>query len=361
MIQAVNTTSSVSTVALIALGSLSIAWAATGLVRRYALARAILDVPNHRSSHSVPTPRGGGAAIVVAFAAGLLALGVLEIVAISSIVGIGGGAVLIAIIGWVDDRHGVPARYRFLVQVGAAIWALWWIGGFPYFAIGAAKLRLGIAGPVLAVLGIVWYTNLFNFMDGIDGIAGGQAATCGAFGAILLFLAGHLDLAAVALVIAAASIGFLFWNWSPARIFMGDVGSSMLGFTFATLAISAENAGAVPLGISLLLGATFIVDATVTLVRRIARGAKWYEAHRSHAYQRAVQSGFTHAQVSGTVIGLNVAIGAALVATRESPQTQLLVFVIGTVAVIALYLLVERRMAMDSPRATTPQAAAEGG
>lgn len=355
MMDPLNSTAAAA-VAWIALGALGVSWGATGLVRRYALARAILDVPNHRSSHTIPTPRGGGAAIVLAFAVGLAALGFFGIATMSHIAGIGGGAILIALIGWVDDRRSVAARYRFLVQVGAAVWALWWIGGLPVVGIGNTKLHLGLAGSLLAVIGTVWYTNLFNFMDGIDGIAGSQAATCGTVAAILLFLAGRLDLAAIALLVAAASIGFLIWNWSPARIFMGDVGSSMLGFVFATLAIGAENTGAVPLGVSLLLGAFFILDTTITLFRRVARGAKWYEAHRSHAYQRAVQSGFTHAQVSATVIVANVAIGCALIVTRNSSSGQIATVVGGILAVAALYLFVERRKPMhDQPTVTSTE------
>jgi Fuc2NAc and GlcNAc transferase len=346
---------------LIVVALLVISWAATGVVRRYALSRAILDMPNHRSSHTIPTPRGGGAAIVFVFVGGLLSLHSIGLLDTPTALGIGGGAVLVSLIGWADDRRGVPALYRFLVQILAAVWAIWWLDGLPATTIGTKSLYLGFFGSALAVLGIVWCTNLFNFMDGIDGIAGAQAATAGVFSAALLIRGGNVGLGALSLVVAAASVGFLFWNWSPAKIFMGDVGSAMLGFVFAVIAVGGENSGALPLLVSLLLGGPFVVDATLTLLRRVQRGAKWYEPHRAHAYQRAVRFGLSHRQVSTITIAVNVVLGSLLVLTSSSPNYQLLVIVLGFVAVGTLYFCVERRLPMrvdDAPSASTSAAAA---
>lgn len=349
-----ETSITASAVAIITFASLLASWAGTALVRRYALDRAILDIPNHRSSHTVPTPRGGGAAILLAFLTGLAALAILGVIGIPEFAGIGGGAALIGVIGWVDDRRGVPPLYRALVQGAAAIWALWWLGGLSSVSVGGTSLHLGMVGSLFAALAIVWCTNLFNFMDGIDGIAGGQAATGGIAGGALLLAAGRLDLAAIAFLVAAASLGFLRWNWSPAKIFMGDVGSSMLGFVFATLAVAGENAGAVPLPVSVLLGGPFVLDATVTLTRRVFRGARWYEAHRSHAYQRAVQSGLSHQQVASAIIIVNLVLGFAVYSTRGAPPQQLAVVVIGFAALGVAYLCVERRLPMRDP--AEPQA-----
>jgi Fuc2NAc and GlcNAc transferase len=165
---------------------------------------------------------------------------------------------------------------------------------------------LGLAGSVGAALFIVWCVNLYNFMDGIDGIAAGQGVVAALAGAALCGARGDLGLACAALTVAGANAGFLVWNWAPARIFMGDVGSGLLGFLFAVLGLAAEREGAVPLLAWVLLFAPFVADATITLIRRVARREAWYAAHRSHAYQRAVQAGWPHARVSAATMALAV-------------------------------------------------------
>lgn len=201
----------------------------TGWTRRLAIARGLLDHPTARSSHEVPTPRGGGLAIVAALLLGTVVL--VLIGALERRTGIAFlGAVPVAWIGWLDDHGGVRARVRGLVHGLAAVWALAWLGGYSTLRLGASDLPLGLAGPVLAVIGIVWFVNLYNFMDGIDGLAAGEALTVGVAGSILLFNGGYPGLAAAALLAAAAGAGFLVWNWPPARIFMGDVGSGVLGY-----------------------------------------------------------------------------------------------------------------------------------
>ena len=180
---------------------------------------------------------------------------------------IGGGG-LVALVGWLDDRRGVHAAVRAVVHCVAAGWAVYLVGGLPSYSTGTEHVHLGAIGGLLAVLGIVWATNLYNFMDGIDGIAGGQALCAGVFGGALLLLSGSAGLASVAFLVAAATAGFLAWNWAPAKIFMGDVGSGFLGFTFGALAVASENDGGVPLLLWVLLLGVFVVDATVTLLRR---------------------------------------------------------------------------------------------
>ncbi|MDQ6959827.1 MAG: hypothetical protein Q9M27_02270, partial [Mariprofundaceae bacterium] len=174
--------------------------------------------------------------------------------------------------------------------------------------VGVWTLSLGWFGNVLAALGIVWLINLYNFMDGIDGLAGGEAVTVAVGGAILLGLGGAMDLALVALLLAAASGGFLIWNWPPARIFMGDVGSGFLGYVFAIIALASEKAGAVPAIVWVVLLAIFIFDATYTLMWRVLNGERWYAAHRSHAYQRLVQGGWSHLRVTNTLLCINILI-----------------------------------------------------
>lgn len=151
----------------------------------------------------------------------------------------------------------------------------------------------------------------------------------------------------VSLLIAAASAGFLIWNWAPAQIFMGDVGSGLLGFLFGVLAITSENTGSLSLTVWVLLLAVFIVDATLTLLRRVAHGERWYAAHKSHAYQRLVLSGLSHQWVSGSVIGINLALsGLAVIAVKYSALAPLLL-VLGCAVLTSIYIAVERRNPMS--------------
>jgi Fuc2NAc and GlcNAc transferase len=314
----------------------------SGLVRRYALARSLLDVPNERSSHSVPTPRGGGLAIALVVLAGLVLLATIGQVAPRTAVALGGGGALVAAVGWLDDRHrGLPAPVRLLAHAAAAVWTIAWLRGMPNLTVGAGVVSLGLGGALLAMLGIVWLTNLYNFMDGIDGLASGEAVTVGVAGALLL-APREPSLALVALLLAAAAAGFLVWNWPPARLFMGDVGSGFIGFLFGGLALASENAHALPALLWLVLLGPFFMDATITLLRRIARGERWYAGHRTHAYQRAVQGGWSHRRVTATVAALSAALGLLGPLVTRSPALlgPVLAAVAGGLAV--LYLVVER-------------------
>jgi Fuc2NAc and GlcNAc transferase len=276
-------------------------------VRRAALARGLLDVPNARSSHSVPTPRGGGLAIVLAATGGFLALYALHALPTRLLVALCGGGIAVAAVGFIDDRGALPARIRIAVHIAAAIWAVIWLGGLPALRTGSSVMELGWTGDVLAVLGVVWTLNLFNFMDGIDGIAASEAIIVSAGGGSLMLSAGlPPQVPAAALVFAAACSGFLPWNWPRARIFMGDVGSGYLGYTIAVLAIAATGDSPVFAWVWLLLGGAFFVDATVTLARRILRGEQPHVAHRSHAYQWLARRWGSHRPVTLAVIAVNM-------------------------------------------------------
>lgn len=239
-------------------------------VRAYSLRTRLLDVPGERSSHSLPTPRGGGAAFVpVILLCGIYLYysGEIPLSLLAALLG-GGGAV--ACIGWLDDRRGLSARLRFAVHCLAALWALLWVGA-------PGGLFPG-AGYAFFFLAIVWILNLYNFMDGIDGIAAGEAVVVGFCGAVLC--GGTAG--ALCLPVAGASLGFLYWNWPRAKIFMGDVGSGFLGFAFALAWVADAGEGFFVLPI--LLGC-FLVDATLTLAWRVFRREKWWKAHRLHVYQ----------------------------------------------------------------------------
>jgi Fuc2NAc and GlcNAc transferase len=279
----------------------------TGLVRRHAVRHGLIDVPNERSSHVTPTPRGGGLAIVVVTLSGAVVLAGTGVLRSAVAVAVLGGA-LVAWVGWLDDRRGVPAAIRVLAHFAAAAWALWWLGGMPMLIVGRESVSLGAFGWLLAAVAIVWAVNLTNFMDGIDGLAGTEAATVSLTAAALL-AAADPGVAALAAVTGAAALGFLGWNWQPARVFMGDVGSGFLGYLLAVLGVASENHGTLPVGIWILLYMVFAVDGTITLLRRAARGERWYAAHRSHAYQRAAQAGWSHARITLAVFALNVALG----------------------------------------------------
>jgi Fuc2NAc and GlcNAc transferase len=285
-----------------------IALVLTAVVRRWAIARQMVDVPNMRSSHSVPTPRGGGLAAVIAATFVLAALILVDLISARAFIALTLGSITVAAVGFVDDRRPVAPRLRLLVHVTAALWALYWLGGLPPLLIGEQLFTFGWNGYLLGLLGIVWTLNLFNFMDGIDGIAGSEAVFIGAAGAGIHYLvAGPGDLTLAAAVFAAACAGFLLWNWPPAKIFMGDVGSGYMGYMVAVLAVLAARDNPVSLLVWVILGGVFFVDATVTLVRRVARGERASEAHRSHAYQALARHWRGHRPVTIGVSLVNMA------------------------------------------------------
>lgn len=319
----------------------------SALARRYALARSLLDVPNERSLHAVPMPRGGGIAIALVVLAGLVLLALTGATEPRLAVAFGGGGALVAAVGWLDDRRGLAASTRLLAHVAAAAWTVAWLQGMPYLTVGAWAVHLGLPGALLAVLGVVWATNLYNFMDGIDGLAAAEAIVAGLAGALLL-APREPSLALVALLIAAAAGGFLVWNWPPARLFMGDVGSGFLGFVFGGLAVASENARVLPALVWLVLLGPFFADATVTLIRRMIRGERWLAAHRSHAYQRAVQAGWSHQRVTCAVAALTAALGlfGSLVTANAAFLAPVLAVSAGVLG--AIYWAVERWHPMRS-------------
>lgn len=296
-----------SEVALIGISAVVVSALLTGIVRKLALAHGLLDVPNARSSHSAVTPRGGGVSMALVTTAASVVLALLGTLQLNLLVTLVGGGTAVAVIGFLDDRHAASAGIRLAVHFAAAFWALIWIGGLPSLLFDDQILHLGWAGDVLAVLGIVWTLNLFNFMDGIDGIAASEGAFVAGGGALLTLLVGSsAGISAVGLVLGGTCVGFLLWNWPPAKIFMGDVGSGYLGFVIGVLALAATRDNPSALWTWVILGAVFFVDATVTLVRRLLRGERIYEAHRSHAYQWLARRWGSHKRVTTAVLVLNV-------------------------------------------------------
>lgn len=278
----------------------------TGGLRRYALARQLMDVPNARSSHSVPTPRGGGAAIVLCFLASLPALYLSGILTLSGMWALLGAGAWIALVGFLDDHGHIAARWRLLAHFIGAGWVLWLLGGLPALRVFGLDLNLGAFGYILGVLYLVWLLNLYNFMDGIDGIASVEAMCVCLGGALLYYLIGQPQAIVLPLFLAATVCGFLFWNFPPARIFMGDAGSGFLGIVLGTLSLHAAWVNPALLWCWLILLGVFIVDATWTLLRRLLRGERVHEAHRSHAYQYASRSFGRHLPVTLAVGAINL-------------------------------------------------------
>ena len=292
---------------LLTVAAFSLSLFITGLMKRYAQRADLLDVPNYRSSHRVATPRGGGLSFVLVFlvsVVGLYLVGGLSTAFLFSLL-IGGA--LIAGIGFMDDHQHVPALWRFLVQVAAASFAVEMCGGLPILQIGNRLVDLGVSGDVAAIVFTVWLINLYNFMDGIDGIAAVEAI-CVVGGALAISSgidAGESARSLLVVFVAAVS-GFLVWNWPPAKIFMGDVGSGFIGFVLAIFAIISSKQGLLPIWCWLILAGVFVVDSTVTLITRVINGEQWYAAHNNHAYQKASRRLDGHQPVTLLVLGINV-------------------------------------------------------
>ena len=218
-----------------------------------------------------------------------------------------GGGLAVALIGFIDDRHSLSVATRLAVHFLAALWALAWLGGLPPLRVGQHLISLGWVGYLLGACGIVWAVNLFNFMDGTDGIAASEAIFIALIGTLLVASPGNgAGVGLAALVFAAACGGFLLWNWPPASIFLGDVGSGYLGYVVVVLALSANRDNPVALWVWLVLGGAFFVDATVTLLRRLLRGERVHQAHRCHAYQWLARRWGSHRKVTLAVLTANL-------------------------------------------------------
>lgn len=282
------------------------AWLGVALVRRYAMHR-LLDLPNERSSHARPTPRGGGLGLTVAHLLGMLAASALQLVPGRLTAALLWGGSLVALIGFLDDHGHVRAPLRLGCHFLAFALAIWWLGGLPPVDFGWGAVDLGLAGTGLLLLYLTWFLNLFNFMDGIDGLAALQASTMAITAAALIWLTAGDAVGVLPLgMLAAATVGFLAWNWPPARIFMGDVGSGYLGFALGVLAHWTVVAGWLTVWSWLILGGTFLADATVTLLVRARDRAALAEAHRSHAYQRLSRHWGSHRRVTLVCAAVNL-------------------------------------------------------
>ena len=274
-------------------------WVFTGVLRHYALTKNLLDMPNARSSHLTPTPRGGGLAIAVTFLISIIVLTSIKHLEISTIIGFLIGGALVALAGFIDDHWRISVRWRLLVHFVVAGWILYWFDGLPLLSITGITVDMYWLGYLPLTIYLVWLLNLYNFMDGIDGIASIEAITVCIGGMVLYWLLDADSTSLIVLTLLIASVaGFLFWNFPRAKIFMGDAGSGFIGIIMGTFSIHSVLIDPVLFWCWLILLAAFIVDASLTLLRRVSKGARFYEAHRSHAYQHASIKYQSHVRVS---------------------------------------------------------------
>jgi Fuc2NAc and GlcNAc transferase len=267
-----------------------------------------MDIPNERSSHLTPTPRGGGIAFVAASLVGFILLLLNSELARADLLALCCAGAIVAIAGHLDDRQkisGAASRLGFHA-LGAIILV---VGiGFPsQISLFDRTVDTGVIGSILGVLYLVWLLNLFNFMDGTDGIAASEAIFVCVAGAILNFhVLSDINFSAAAIILASCTFGFLLYNWSPAKIFMGDVGSGYLGIAIGGLSLMAAKQQHELLWVWIILLAVFVSDATITLIRRLLRKQKPHVAHRSHAYQHLAIRFNSHAKVSLLLLAVNI-------------------------------------------------------
>ena len=314
---------------------LFLSFAGTFIIRSVAIQRNIMDIPNIRSSHNQPTPRGGGLAIALTWFIAVSILMLLNKIPDSLFAALFCG-IPITIIGLLDDIVTISPKFRLIVQVLCSSLAVFFLGGIASIDLGFTILHTSFLFSIAAVVGIVWFINLFNFLDGIDGYISVEI--------IFICLAAFFLLGVeLPLFLAAATAGFLLWNWQPAKIFMGDVGSTLLGFTIGVFTIYYQNLNQSSIVIWLMLTSLFWFDATLTLFRRLRNHEKLSQAHKKHAYQRIVQSGFSHQKTVVYSLAINLSIMGLVWLALEFPFMLLPLFGINVVFLYVVMRLVDNR------------------
>lgn len=309
----------------------------THLIKEYAKRKKIFSVPNKRSLHEEPTPRGGGLAIIMSWYIGITFIfftGKMEKDLYFALL----CGILLAVISLLDDITEIKPGIRLIVHFITAIAAFYFLGGLRPVIIPEIELNYTYIIYPVAVIGIVWFINLFNFMDGVDGFAAVQAFIM----SIVLFLFTNDQ---IPLILIASVAGFLYWNWPKARIFMGDVGSTQLGFILVILGIYYHNILEFSILNWIMLASPFWFDATLTLFRRWKNGEKVSQAHRKHAYQRIVQAGFSHQKVLVFLILINAVIILFILLYREIKVLQIPLFIL----TLILYYLITRMVDIRVP------------
>ncbi len=308
----------------------------TYLIRHFALRHKILDIPNERSSHTIPTPRGGGLAIVLTWYIGISILYYFNYLDRSLFFALISG-ILLAGVSIVDDLFNIPPAIRLSFQTITSIIAFAFLKGIePVSILGFEIDSLFFLYPVV-VIGIVWFINLYNFLDGIDGYASVEALFISS--AMYLITGDNLFLFLITPV-----IGFLFWNWPKAKIFMGDIGSTQLGFILIVLGIYFHNSSDLSIIHWLMLSSLFWFDATLTLFRRWKNKERVTIAHRKHAYQRAVQSGLSHLQTIILSVLINLIIVVLVIISRSYDFLVIPFFTVNLLFLYGITKLIDRKV-----------------
>lgn len=317
------------------IGAASLTWV---LIKFFTL-RRWLDEPDHRSAHVRPMPSAGGLGMLVPF---LLATGYFVTTgAMSAKTGLLlFGCLPIALVGLIDDFRRLSIRVRLPVQVASAVWVVYWVGELQAVPFGSWTLEHAAVLRLLAIVSFVWLLNLFNFMDGIDGLAATETGFVTLLSCLLVITAEDTSLITVASLTCAVAMGFLFWNWAPAKIFMGDTGSNFLAFVIGALALISLGNGSLNPWTWLLLLGIFVVDSSYTLLVRVLTRQRWYAAHSSHGYQVAARRLNSHQRVTLLALAINVGWLAPLawLATRH-PQAGLFLTALGWMPLVVLAAL----------------------
>lgn len=342
-------------IAVVIISCFLAAWLGVGIFRNYAIKTGLLDHPNHRSSHTIPTPRGGGIIFWLLWLFVLVIGGYFQLWPMHIVWIFLPGALLIGLVGYLDDHFNLRRRWRLLAQFIAATIAMLTLGVLSHINLGIIILHLGWGEILLAIFAVIWSINLFNFMDGMDGMASLEALFIFGIGGLLLWLAQGKDLAILSWVVAASVAGFFMWNMPRAKIFMGDAGSTFLGFLVPVFALAGEKLYGVPALSWLILYSVFCFDASVTLVRRILAGHQWYKPHRLHAFQRLHISGWTHADVLRGLFVLNLFISTGVILAYIQPRLLIVWLGISVITLVIVYYLIERMQPMFSSLKGTDQ------
>jgi Fuc2NAc and GlcNAc transferase len=308
----------------------------TGLATQYSRRRGLIDLPGDRTSHAIATPRGGGAgliaALLIATAIKYLISDHLDFWIFCTLP----GALALSWVGWWDDHRSLSVKFRFAVQLVVSIYLIW-------CATDVALLGGGL-WMLAAVVFLLWTTNLYNFMDGSNGMAGLQGVFVAVVLAGLFHAADNSQAVLICLMVGAACLGFLPWNLGRARVFMGDVASGSLGFIFAALLIYGVTSQAFGFSVALLVMLVFVTDSSLTLLMRVINGERWYTAHKQHLYQRLIAHGWSHGSVLLFYQALNlVLVTPAIVIAIINPATAwIVVLAVAMLFGIGWYLLIRR-------------------
>ena len=325
---------------ILALGLLS--YSLTYLIRNFALRENLFDIPNERSLHDIPTPKGGGIAITLTWYAGITVLFFSGIIERSLYLALLSG-IMIAVVSLIDDIKGLRPISRLIVHFITAILAFYFLNGLRPLVMPGININYNLLIYPLAIIGMVWFINLFNFMDGVDGFASVEVI---AISSVLFVMSWNM----ISIMLIVSVGGFLCWNWPKAKIFMGDVGSTQLGFILVVLGIYFHNKLQFSILNWIMLTSPFWFDATLTLIRRMRNKEKLSEAHRKHAYQRIVQAGFSHEKVNFFLILINLFIITLIIFYREVKILQIPIFVFSLLIFYLITKAVDRRVPFEKKK-----------